>query len=188
MQKEVWKKINGADGYEISNYGRVKSIKRVVMSKNGVMKPIRGGVLNPSIISSGYLLLRLSTKYKSKLVHRLVAEAFIPNPEAKRTVNHKNGNRLDNRVENLEWATYKENIRHSFDSLGRVGSKAMLGKTGRDCPNSIPVFQRTVGGKLIKKFNSGQEAADAFGLSKTTISMAVCGKNKTAAGFKWSHK
>jgi hypothetical protein len=64
----------------------------------------------------------------------------------------------------------------------------MLGRTGIDCPNSIPVIQRSINGKFIAKYPSGKAAADKLGLAKTTISMAVCGKNKTAGGFKWSHE
>lgn len=188
MDSKIWKKIPSFEGYEASNSGEIRSVNRAVKCRNGIIKNLKGKVLTPCISKDGYQRIALGSRYGMQTVHSLIALSFIKNTENKRTVNHKNGIRHDNRPENLEWATYQENIRHSFDCLGRVGSKAMLGRTGKDCPNSIPVFQRTVDGKLIKRFNSGQEAADAFGLAKTSISMAVCGKNKTAAGYKWSHE
>ncbi len=185
MTKETWKKIPDCDGYEASSMGRIKSVGRVVRCKNGVHKTVNEKILSPFISKDGYMRLNANGM---NTVHRLVALAFIDNPENKKTVNHKSGNRADNRPSNLEWATYQENIRHSFDSLGRIGSKAMLGRTGIDCPNSIPVIQRSINGKFIAKYPSGKAAADKLGLAKTTISMAVCGKNKTAGGFKWSHE
>lgn len=102
---EIWKQMTGYEGkYMVSNLGRIRSLL------NGSKFY---GILKPAIHKGGYLRVRLYDN-KSLLVHRLVAQTFIPNPKNKATVNHKNGNKKDNRVENLEWATQKENNRHAI--------------------------------------------------------------------------
>lgn len=109
--EEIWKDIKGYEGlYQAGTLGNIKSLR-----KNIVMNSYGDG--------NGYLRLTLYDKNKnqvSKKVHRLIAETFIDNPEVKPCTNHKNGNRSDNRVENLEWFTYSENAIHGFRELGRV--------------------------------------------------------------------
>lgn len=104
---EEWKPIEGYEGiYEISSLGNVKSLRT-------------GSIIN-QWTNHGYKYVTLNNFGKKGFrVHRLVASAFIDNAEDKPTVNHKNGNKTDNRVENLEWATYSENERHSIDVLGK---------------------------------------------------------------------
>lgn len=126
MTKEIWKDIAGYGGlYEISNYGNVKSMGRVVRDSIGRVRNIKPKQLKPSITAkmhdkdTGYLEVRLTNKRgKSKnfLVHRLVAEAFIENNDNKQTVNHIDGNKLNNEVSNLEWATFGENNTHAIDN------------------------------------------------------------------------
>lgn len=114
--KEIWKDILGYEGsYQISNLGRVKSLKRTVVFKKKFKKRIKERIMKPQIMAHGYLFFALSKngKLKSKILHRLLAIAFIPNPKNKQTINHKNGIKNDNRLINLEWCTHLENTAHA---------------------------------------------------------------------------
>lgn len=130
---ETWKTIKGFEGlYEVSNTGKVRSIDRVIITKNGVKKTIKGKELfftiskidEKSHCPRASVQLWKNNQAFLKKVHRLVAEAFIPNPENKRDVNHINGNKHDNRVENLEWLTHSENMKHAYKiGLNRISEK-----------------------------------------------------------------
>jgi len=115
--KEVWKEVPNMDGiYEASNFGRVRSVDRQVYN---YIK--QGRVLKTYHKGNGYLQINLR-KYKAKYLHRVVALTFIPNPDNKPCVNHKNFDKKDNRPENLEWVTYSENIIHFRKSLRSLDS------------------------------------------------------------------
>lgn len=110
---EIWKDIEGFEGvYQISNYGRVKSLRKKcgTIIKEESMRKL-------SLTRDGYYKVRLirGDKDVTTRVHRLVAKAFIPNPENKETVNHIDGNKLNNHVDNLEWSTRHEQLQHAYD-------------------------------------------------------------------------
>ncbi len=112
-------------------------------------------------------------------IHRLVALAFILNPEKKPQVNHKNGIKIDNRVDNLEWATASENQQHANDTGLRVNAKGM------ENYRSIPVSQFTLDGVFVRNWAAAKEAQREAGFRQGNISLCVKGKIKSAGGFVW---
>lgn len=117
MTQEQWKPIQGTDGgYEVSNLGRVRSMKRYRGQTGRIMPQTvqpsgRGGRLTYCAV-----MLWVNNKAQCRKVHRLVAEAFIPNPDGLPQINHKDGDKLNNHVSNLEWCTAKQNTRHAWDT------------------------------------------------------------------------
>lgn len=119
IQEEIWKSISGYEGlYEVSTLGNVRSIDRIVQSRWGDCK-IKGRILKPGATKQGYLFVVLCKDGIMKTLRkgRLVALAFIPNPENKPEVNHKKGIKSDDRVTELEWSTPSENVIHARDKL-----------------------------------------------------------------------
>ena len=130
---EVWKDIDGYIGlYQISNKGNARSLDHYTMGKDGRKYRIKGVGLSNIRNSCGYNIVTLYTNAKpnTQRVHRLVAKMFIPNPEKKSEVNHKNGIRNDNRIENLEWVTRQENMDHAVRTklIDTKGSKNISAK------------------------------------------------------------
>lgn len=150
-----WRNIPGCDSrYYVSSDGRV-------LGANGLLHPIRGkdGYLRCNIAQNG--------KFRLWLVHRLVAEAFIPNPDNKAEVNHIDGDKANNNVSNLEWATREENIQHAHKVLRKMGDK--------------PVLNIDTGDVYI----SLTEAASAVGLSGAGLISEAIKREGKAGGFRW---
>ena len=179
---EEWRDIAGYEGYQVSNLGRVRSLDRWIVDKNGLRKKRKGQIIKLLPIPQGYYYVGLSNGKKAR-VNRLVAEAFIPNPDNLPCVNHKNENMKDNRVENLEWCSYSYNLTYGT-IRERIRTKTINGK------NSKPVLQYDKQGKFIKEYPSINEVKRQLGYDAGTI--CKCCQNKeyfhTAYGYIWKYK
>src|SRR5258707_7817611 len=116
INKEIWMPIKGYETfYDVSSFGRVKSLDRVVVQKNGKLYSVKERILSPNTVGTGYLAVQLCIKGDKKkiLIHIMVAIAFHENPENKPEVNHKDSNKKNNHYSNLEWATELENSAHA---------------------------------------------------------------------------
>ena len=158
MNKEEWKPIKGYEGlYEISNWGRVKSL----LGWNGHKYIQRERILDPykqqsnKYYSRSVVKLTKDNKTKDFKVHRLVAEAFIPNPDNYTVVNHIDGNSLNNKVENLEWCTQKVNIKHA------INNELIITR--------IKTIDRETMVELLNNNFTYDEIAEMLGVSKGTI-------------------
>lgn len=136
MIEEQWRPLRGyRSEYQISNHGRVKRLSRTIICKNGMPKPLPERILTPQFNSNGYLWHQFPGKIKKdfRFVHRMVAEAFVENPQSKPFVNHKSGIKTENDASNLEWVTRQENISHAFDTglMSHAGEKNSQSKLTR---------------------------------------------------------
>ncbi|MGJ1211954.1 NUMOD4 domain-containing protein [Sphingobacterium multivorum] len=116
--KEIWLPVPNYPNYEVSNLGRVKTLQRAMKSKAGSIAAVNEKIMKGSFSRDGYPIVKISNQFGKKIlkVHRLVAMAFIPNPDNKPQVNHINGVKTDNYTDNLEWVTGKENVTHGYQT------------------------------------------------------------------------
>ena len=170
MKKEYWKPVVGYEGlYEVSNWGRVKSLNYNHTGK--------GKILKQNQIKNGYksVMLYKDGNGKNYLVHRLVAEAFLPNPNDYKEVNHKDENPQNNIVSNLEWCDRLYNVRYG------------TGIERRSKKRSKPVLQYDLEGNFIKEWKSVTECG-INGYKQGHVAACCRGERKTHKGFLWEYK
>ena len=154
------------------------------VNKNGDVRNDRTGkILKPVIVSGGYLQVRLWVNYKvyNKLVHRLVANAYIDNPFGKETVNHLDGNKQNNNVSNLEWATKSENQKHRYDVLGKRGHNPSTQEANEACRKKVRCLDTGY------VYNSITEAARKVNGSQPGLSECLIKNRKEYKGMRWEY-
>lgn len=177
---EQWRDIPGYDGlYQVSNTGRIRKGEKIKAQRKD---------------HGGYLTVWLSkhSEMKCLKVHRLVALAFVPNPERKRTVNHIDGNKQNNRAENLEWATHSENITHANNTGLRTVTDAQRKAASMNGKKTCDQNRRRKAVFCIKdgirrEFESAHEAARFVSGSASAIVACCKGKAKTHKGYEWGY-
>lgn len=184
--QEIWKDIKNYEGlYQVSNLGNVRSLNRI--RKNGKKENQfylhKGKTLKPAVQSVGYKFVVLCKNGKSKgyRVHRLVAETFIENPNNYNCINHKDENRLNNCVDNLEWCTIAYN--NTYGTKQERHSKAMKKKVGRK------INQYDLEGNFIKQWESIIDAEKYLNKKRASTPIYMCCRHKkpTAYGYRWSY-
>lgn len=169
MKDLYWAKIKGWD-YSVSTMGEVRNDKT-------------GKIKSPVISGGGYVQVALygEKKYKRFFVHRLVSTAFVPNPQNKPQINHINGDKADNRAENLEWVTASENQHHRYDVLKKAKTTWNLEKANAARRKAVRCIET---GDV---YNSITDAAIACGKKQSTMSNCLSGKNRTCGGRRWEY-
>lgn len=170
---EIWKSINGLDGYEVSNMGRFRSLDRMVSLGKGKGERFQKGTLLKPWVAKNTGYLQVDCSGKRVIAHRAVATSFCDGYLDGLEVNHRNGVRSDNRAENLEWVTPSENLKHSFNNLNRnkyvtpvIATSLMTGE---------------------EFYFESMESAKKVGFTKSGICNCVKGKKKTHKGHSWRY-
>lgn len=182
---EIWKDIKGYEGeYQVSNLGNVKSLERYMTKPNrwgGQTVYFHKEKQISKNLCKGYYKVHLykDTEREIKSVHRLVAEAFLPNPNNLAQVNHKDENKLNNNVDNLEWCTHEYNMAYGTGRI-RAGQKHINLKA-----LSKPVMQYTKDGKLVNTYPSIAEAGRQLGVCSRSIGQVANARKGTAYGYQW---
>lgn len=180
---EEWRNIKGYEGlYQVSNYGRVKSLDRWETIGCNTKRFRKGRMLKLAKDKYGYLKVDISKNGKRKQysIHRLVAQAFIDNPDNLPCINHKDENPSNNNVDNLEWCSYQYNTNYGT-GIQRRADKMINGKCSKK------VYQYTIDGNFVKVYPSGKEIQRQLGFAQSHINRCCLGKCKTAYGFIWKY-
>lgn len=178
--EEIWKDINGYEGlYQVSNFGRVKGLCRY--DSRGNLRAER--ILKPTPTTDGYLRVHLSRKgeKRKRPIHRLVAQAFIPNPENKPQVNHIDEDKKNNVVTNLEWNTPKENINHGTSLYRRslAQRKTQVGKA---------IIAIDIANGEYNEYYSINECTRQLNINPAGIRQVLLGNYKQTKGFTFKYK
>ena len=190
--EEIWKDIKGYEGlYQVSNLGNVRSLDILINCKGarGIDKHIRKGrILKKVINTKGYYYINLSKKSKIKntRVHRLVAKAFIENPNNYKIINHIDGNKLNNRVDNLEWCTFSHNNKDAYKQ--GLKKPTWKGKYNNLHPLSKKVCQYDLEGNFIKEWDNASDIKRQLGYCAENIRNCCKGRRKKAHNFMWKYK
>jgi hypothetical protein len=189
LYTEQWKDIEGYEGlYQISSFGRVKSFDRYVRCRIGYYLKV-GRILKPRWSKKlGYPMVGLSSiksVVAQKYVHRLVAIAFVDNPNNFSVVNHIDGDKENPFFLNLEWCEQLENSHHAWSS--GLQKRPEVERTGKDNSQSVKIAQYTLAGELVKVWDGINEAARAVKGASSKISSVAKGKRETHKGFTWKY-
>lgn len=175
--EEIWKDIEGYEGlYQVSNFGNVKRLEGKIYSYiTNKYETRKEHMIKTRVGNRKYKVVNLckNSKRECKTVHRLIAQAFLPNPNNFECVNHIDGNKLNNKIDNLEWCTTQQNIQHAYKNNLMTNNKK--------------IDQYSLDNKFIKTFNSINEASKKIGVAQPNISMCAIGKKKTAGGYIWKY-
>lgn len=192
--KEIWKEISNFSDYEVSNLGRVKSKKRIVTTKQNKKYPVKEKILKPQINNkTGYMQYALIKNKKkiTKLAHILVAETFLNKTNDNLEINHKDENKLNNRLDNLEYCTHKYNINYGTGNYRRkvteINTRKLIRTTNRITNRKTKrVIQYDLNGNFIKEWDNIFRARTELKLNKI---WEVCnGKRNKCGNFIWRYK
>lgn len=178
--EEIWKDIPEYEGlYQASNLGRIRSVNRI----DNCNRPRVGKILKFIKSNSGYFQVHFSKNGGTRvlLVHRLIAKAFLENPNNYSCVNHIDGNKLNNNVDNLEWCTQSHNVNESY----KLGLQER--QYGKDNFRSKKVNQYGLDGNFIKTWDSFMDIERALGFNHANLQKVCCGKYQTSYGYVWRY-
>lgn len=170
MDFEIWKPIKGYEGlYDVSNLGNIRSLPR---------NTTKGKILKPQKDTNNYMMVGLvkDKKTKFKRIHRIVAETFLDNINNLPEVNHKDGNKKNNNVNNLEWVTSKENIHHAIKNKLIIGLK-----------QAVKVNQYDLQGNFIKQWDCMNDIQREININSTLISRCCKGEQRKSHGYQWRY-
>ncbi|WP_286777107.1 NUMOD4 domain-containing protein [Sphingobacterium sp. UBA2074] len=188
MNNEIWRDIPGYEGiYQSSTKGFIRSLDRLLKNSKGQFIK-KGSIKSLNKSKNGYLSVDLyrDNKRQTLLIHRIIAITFINNTKNADTVNHINGDKYDNDVNNLEWCTYSENHKHSYEKLGRIAG--MKGKRNELNTNSKPIIMINSNDEIVHTFPSIMEAARVLDISSSRIVSNLKGRSKTCINHYFKYK
>ena len=189
---EIWKDIPEYEGlYQVSNLGNIKSLDIMINCKGakGIDSHLRKGrILKQNIGTTGYYSVNLSKNGKTRYirVHTILAKVFIPNPNDYPCINHIDGNKLNNNLDNLEWCTYSHNNSEAY----RIGLKTnkYAGKYGKEAQFSKPLLQYSLEDEFIREWENANQVKRELGYCAENIRNVCNGRRKQANGYKWKYK